>query len=205
MGKFAMGLDNGGTTIKAALFDLAGREIAVASRQTRVIMPRPGYTERDMEDLWRGNCDCVREVLEISGVPRDEIIGVAVCGHGKGLYAWGKNGKPARNGIVSTDNRAWRYPEKWRTDGSFEALYPRLCQQLLACQQVSLLAWLKDNERGGLRRHPVGVFGQGLHQVPPDGRSLQRGHRHLRLGTHGCQERPIRRVDAGTAGDRRGL
>jgi L-xylulokinase len=148
MGKYAIGLDNGGTTIKAALFDLEGREIALASRQTRVIMPCPGYTERDMEDLWRINCECLREVLEKSGVPQVEIIGVAVCGHGKGLYAWGKNGSPARMGIVSTDNRAWRYPEKWRADGSFEALYPQLCQQLLACQQVSLLAWLKDNERG---------------------------------------------------------
>lgn len=33
-----------------------------------------------------------------------------LCGHGKGLYLWGKDGRPVRRGILSSDNRAWRYP-----------------------------------------------------------------------------------------------
>ena len=147
MEKYAIGLDNGGTVCKAALFDMLGHEIAVASRQTPVIMPHSGYTERDMEALWDANCDCVREVLEKSGVSPADIIGLAVCGHGKGLYPWGKDGKPAYNGIVSTDNRAWQYPEKWRNDGTEQKLYPQLCQHLMACQQVSLLAWFKNHNR----------------------------------------------------------
>ena len=35
--KYFMGLDNGGTTTKAALYDVRGREIGVASRDTRPI------------------------------------------------------------------------------------------------------------------------------------------------------------------------
>ncbi len=147
MTRYLIGLDNGGTSSKAALFDTDGREIAVASRQTPVFTPHPGYNERDMEALWLANCECVREVIASSGVTPAAILGIAVCGHGKGLYAWGRDGKPARNGIVSTDNRAWQYPEKWKREGTAERLYPRLCQRLLACQQVSLLAWLKDHER----------------------------------------------------------
>lgn len=147
MNQYAIGLDNGGTVSKAALFNMQGQEIAVVSKQTPLVTPRPGYTERDMQNLWELNCACVREVLQKSGVSPDDIIGIAVCGHGKGLYPWGKNGKPAYNGIVSTDNRAWMYPEKWKKDGTAEKLYPQLCQQLIACQQASLLAWLKDHER----------------------------------------------------------
>ncbi len=147
MNRYTIGLDNGGTSSKAALFDMGGREIAAASRQTPVLTPRPGYNERDMEALWQANCECVREVLSASGIPAEEILGIAVCGHGKGLYAWGRDGKPARNGIVSTDNRAWQYPEKWKREGTAAQLYPQHCQELLACQQVSLLAWLKDHER----------------------------------------------------------
>ncbi|MGI6403375.1 MAG: FGGY-family carbohydrate kinase [Oscillospiraceae bacterium] len=146
MKRYAIGLDNGGTVIKAAVFDLQGQEIAVASRQTPISTPHPGYTERDMEELWLSNCACVRDVLEKSAIDPNAVIGVAVCGHGKGLYPWGKDGKPAYQGIVSTDNRAWRYPEQWRQDGTFERLYPQLCQQLMACQQVSLLAWMKEHE-----------------------------------------------------------
>lgn len=147
MSKYAIGLDNGGTVIKAAIFDMQGKEIAVASRQTPVLTPHPSYTERDMEELWLNNCACVREVLEKAAVHPADIVGLAVCGHGKGLYPWGKDGKPAYNGIVSTDNRAWKYPEKWYADGTFDKLYPQLCQQLMPCQQVSLLAWMKDHER----------------------------------------------------------
>lgn len=40
--KYFMGLDNGGTTTKAAIYDAKGREIGVASRETRMITPRPG-------------------------------------------------------------------------------------------------------------------------------------------------------------------
>lgn len=145
MKQYAIGLDNGGTVIKAALFDVQGHEICVASRKTPVYSPKPGYIERDMEQLWDANCECIAQVIRDSGVDADQIIGIAVCGHGKGLYLW-DDGKPVRGGIVSTDNRAWRYPLQWKEDGTFDKLYPQLCQQLLACQQVSLLRWMKDHE-----------------------------------------------------------
>ena len=147
MENYVLGIDNGGTVIKAALFSLDGREIAVASRQTVVFNPRPGFTERNMDELWEQNCACIRQVIADSGINPAVIVGVGVCGHGKGLYPWGKNGKPAYNGIISTDNRAWQYPEKWKAEGTFDTLYPRLCQQIMACQPVSLLAWMKENER----------------------------------------------------------
>lgn len=143
---YLMGLDNGGTVIKAALFDLSGEEIAVAGRKTEMLTPKPGYTERDMESLWLANCACVREVLEKSGIRPSDVLGLAVCGHGKGLYPWGKHGTPAYRGIVSTDNRGWKYPEKWKADGTYSRFYPLLCQNIMACQQLSLLAWLKDHE-----------------------------------------------------------
>lgn len=145
MKRYAIGLDNGGTMTKAALFDLEGNELLVASRKTPVFSPRPGYSERDMEELWQANCECIREVLERSDIPPEEILGLAVCGHGKGLYLWGKDGKPAYNGIGSTDNRAWQIVERWYADGTHARAYPQLCQQLLACQQAALLKWMKEH------------------------------------------------------------
>ena len=147
MGQYVMGLDNGGTSTKAAIFDLQGREIATAGKQTSMITPKSGYTERDMEELWLANCDCIKRALEKAGIDGKDVLGIAVCGHGKGLYPWGKDGKPAYNGIISTDSRAWKYPEKWHESGVYDEVHDRLCQEFMACQQVSLLAWLKDHER----------------------------------------------------------
>jgi L-xylulokinase len=147
MAKYVAGFDNGGTMIKAAIFDLTGREIVTKGIHTAVLMPKPGWTERDSEELWQHNCACMKEALAASGIDPADIIGVSACGHGKGLYTWGKDGKPAYNGIVSTDGRAWAYPEKWYKAGLPQKFYSRICQKILASQQISLLAWLKDHER----------------------------------------------------------
>ena len=147
MSQYAIGLDNGGTMTKAAIFDMKGQELGVVSKATHIHTPKPGYTERDMEALWQVNCACIKEVLEKTGISPVDVVGLAVAGHGKGLYAWGKDGKPAYPGIVSTDNRAWRYPQKWKENGIFKSQYPKLCQQVLACQQLAILAWMKDHDR----------------------------------------------------------
>ncbi len=111
MKEYFLGIDNGGTLTKAVLFDGRGNEIAGASRKVPMIMPQPGFTERDMDVLWGANCEVIREVVDRAGVRAEEIQGVACTGHGKGLYLWGRDEKPAYNGIVSTDTRAWEYPE----------------------------------------------------------------------------------------------
>lgn len=111
-----------------------------------MITPVPGFVERDMEEMWQANCAVIAEVLKKTGVPADAVAGVAVCGHGKGLYLWGKDGRPVRNGIISTDNRAYAYPVKWRADGTEAKAFARSCQHVMACQPVALLAWLQDHE-----------------------------------------------------------
>ncbi|MDR1796051.1 MAG: carbohydrate kinase [Clostridiales Family XIII bacterium] len=153
--KYAIGLDNGGTNIKAALFDAEGNEICVRGVDALASSPRPGYIERDMEALWGQNCACLRALAEAAaaaGVAPGDIAGLSLSGHGKGLYAWGRDGRPAYAGILSADNRAWEYPERWRAGGVQDALYPKLCQQILPGQQASLLAWMKDHERAAYDR-----------------------------------------------------
>jgi L-xylulokinase len=144
--QYLVGLDNGGTVIKAALFTLDGKEVATASRSTDLLTPQPGWTERDMMVMWEQNCACIREVISKTGVKNTEIAGIGACGHGKGLYPWGKDGKPAYNGIISTDNRAWKEVDDWKADGTHKAQYDKLCQQLMPCQPLPILAWFKKHK-----------------------------------------------------------
>ena len=148
MQTYFLGIDNGGTLTKAVLFDSHGATIAEASRKVPMIMREPGFTERDMNALWQANCEVIREIATGSGIPAEEIQGVACTGHGKGLYLWGRDDTPAYNGIVSTDTRAWMYPERWEKDGTAERIFKKTFQKILACQPVSLLRWFKDNRPG---------------------------------------------------------
>ncbi|MGI6578873.1 MAG: FGGY-family carbohydrate kinase [Saccharofermentanales bacterium] len=144
--KYLMGVDNGGTFAKAALFDVDGNQIASAGLPTNTLTPKPGYTERDMNELWQVNAKVIKDTIKKSGVSAEDIIGISFSGHGKGLYLINADGEPAYSGIPSTDARAWSYVEKWNQDGTAEKVYEKTYQNILATQPVSLLAWLKDNE-----------------------------------------------------------
>lgn len=144
--RYYLGLDNGGTTTKAALFTVDGKEVHVSSVSTAMITPKPGFVERDMEEMWQANCIVVQAVLKETGINPADVAGVGICGHGKGLYLWGQDGKPVRNGIISTDNRAYAYPVQWQKNGVEERVFERSCQHIMACQPAALLAWLRDHE-----------------------------------------------------------
>lgn len=143
---YFIGLDNGGTATKAAVFDSNGKELGSYGVSTASITPKPGFVERDMEEMWRANCTVVKGALEKTGVSAEDVAGLGISGHGKGLYLWGKDDKPLRNGIISTDNRAWKYQVEWAKDGTEEKAFQISYQHVMACQPVALLAWLKDNE-----------------------------------------------------------
>ncbi|MBQ7535184.1 MAG: carbohydrate kinase [Stomatobaculum sp.] len=144
--RYYIGLDNGGTATKAAVFDEKGREIGTCGVATKAITPKPGFVERDMEEMWDANCAVVKGVLEKTGIDPADVAGLGISGHGKGLYLWGKDDKPARNGIISTDNRAYKYPLEWKANGIEEMAFHRSLQHSMACQPTALLSWLRDNE-----------------------------------------------------------
>jgi len=141
-----IGIDNGGTLCKAVLYDKNGKQLFCASEELVMLTPASGYTERDMEELWRANCRILRRIAEESGADMSVVKGVACTGHGKGLYLWGKDNRPAMHGIISTDTRAWEYPEQWIKNGTADQVFEKTYQKILACQPASLLCWVRDNK-----------------------------------------------------------
>lgn len=150
--KYYIGIDNGGTATKAAIYDETGREVAVAATETEQCASLPGHAERDMDDMWRANCRVIREAVSRAGIRPEEIRAAACCGHGKGLYLWGKDGRPVREGILSADTRAMDYAERWKQDGTNDRAFRLSLQNVMACQPAALLAWLRDHEPEAMER-----------------------------------------------------
>ncbi len=86
MAKYLMGVDNGATVSKAALFTLEGKEVGVASEKTEMLTPKPGFIERDMVAMWKATADSIKKVITQAKVDPGEICCVACTGHGNGLY-----------------------------------------------------------------------------------------------------------------------
>ncbi len=146
MPQYLLGIDNGGTMAKAAVFTTDGKEIAVATRKSEMLDVKPGWAEFDMNTTWTNTTGAIKEVLEKSGVDPAEIACVACTGHGNGLYLVDEAGKPVRNAIGSADGRAREFIEQWGSDGTAERILPKTTQAIWPAQPNALLRWLRDNE-----------------------------------------------------------
>ncbi|MDD6094905.1 MAG: carbohydrate kinase [Clostridia bacterium] len=142
--KYLLGIDNGGTVSKAALFDLCGNQVMKKSVQIPIISHQDGFTERNLSQVKKANFDLIRDICEECD---GEIVSVGLTGHGKGLYVLGDGGEFIYNGIGSTDRRAIEYEVRWNSDDTARRIYGKTAQKVVGCQPVALLRWLKDNER----------------------------------------------------------
>lgn len=143
--RYFVGIDNGGTFSKAAVFDETGTQIAVETVHTTTPEGKGGCSERNMDELWNANVQAIRNVLIKSKIPANHIAAVSLSGHGKGAYLTDKEGNPIC-GITSQDVRARQIVSRWKQNGTAEAVYKKTMQAILPCQPVSLLAWLQENE-----------------------------------------------------------
>ncbi|MBI5030307.1 MAG: carbohydrate kinase [Chloroflexi bacterium] len=146
MEKYLLGVDSGSTVTKAALFDLRGKEIAVASCQSNTDYPHPGWTERDMDVLWQTTATAIRAVLTKSQIKPEQIAGIGNTGHGNGLYLLDKTGQSLRPGIQSMDTRASEILVEWNQRDLHAKVFPFTIQSFWPAQPNALLAWIKRNE-----------------------------------------------------------
>ncbi|MBI9018697.1 MAG: carbohydrate kinase [Phycisphaerae bacterium] len=146
MTKYLLGIDNGGTVCKVGLFDLAGKELAIASNKTDVFSPKPDFFELDIEKMWLGTANAIKTVLDKTKIDPGDIVCIAGAGHGNGLYLIDENGKAIGNGIMSTDSRSKDLIKKWQSKNVHDKIYQSTGQSLWPGMTPAILAWLKENE-----------------------------------------------------------
>ncbi|MBB5193560.1 L-xylulokinase [Silvimonas terrae] len=145
---YYLGLDCGGTLIKAGIYDETGHEYAVARSALDTISRQPGWQERNLANLWHHAAAVIHKAIASSGLPACAISGVGISAQGKGVYLLDRQGQVLRDGILSSDQRALDIVRTWQQDGIPEQLYPHTLQTLWTGHPVSLLRWLKLNEPG---------------------------------------------------------
>ncbi|MBN6067100.1 carbohydrate kinase [Aggregatibacter actinomycetemcomitans] len=152
--KYYLGIDCGGTFIKAALFAENGKLYGVQRKNVPLISEQSGYAERDMDELWHITTDVIRTTIENSGVNPKEIKGVGISAQGKGAFLLDKQNKPLGRAILSSDQRSLEIVKRWQAESIPEKLYPITRQTLWTGHPVSILRWLKEYEPE--RYHRIG-------------------------------------------------
>lgn len=178
MNDFWLGIDCGGTYLKAGLYNSQGREVAIERQALQTISPLPGYAERDMAALWRACAETIAALLRRSGIDGRQVKGVGISAQGKGLFLLDKNDRPLGNAILSSDRRAMAIVQRWQREGLPQKLYPFTRQTLWTGHPLSLLRWVKEN--APQRYAQIGC--------------VMMGHDYLRwclTGVKGCEESNI--------------
>ncbi|EKA7107279.1 carbohydrate kinase [Salmonella enterica] len=143
---FWLGIDCGGTYLKAGLYDAEGHEHGIHRQSLQTLSPFPGYAERDMHQLWQQCVATIAGLLKQTGVSGGQIKGIGISAQGKGLFLLDKQNRPLGNAILSSDRRALNIVERWQQDGIPQKLYPVTRQTLWTGHPASLLRWIKEHE-----------------------------------------------------------
>jgi L-xylulokinase len=147
-----MGIDIGGTMVKAALFDLTGREIAVEGRKLTILYPGQDMNERSIEEAEKMTYEVIRLVIARAEVSADDILAIGVTGQANGAYMFDADGKPVHDAVMSGDARAKDYIKKWYADGTHDKVFPKIRQAIWPGNVPAIIAWFKDNDPETLAR-----------------------------------------------------
>lgn len=155
-----LGIDEGTTAVKAALFDGELNEVAHARRELAVSHPRAGWVEQDPEAILEAVVDAVAEVLERAD--GREVTAAGLDHQGESVLAW-----DAHSGRALTPVVVW---QDKRHEARLAALPPTVVERsglpLDPYFSAGKLAWLlaesepvrRAREAGTLRLGTVDAF-----------------------------------------------
>jgi len=100
-GIYLVGVDIGTMGTKAAVFDESGRLLGDAFEESRLIYPRAGWVEQDMEDMYGSCLRTIKAAVEKAGIEPRQVASIAVDGQMAGI------GGVAENGMASIRYDSW--------------------------------------------------------------------------------------------------
>ncbi|SET02765.1 FGGY-family carbohydrate kinase [Thorsellia anophelis] len=143
---YYIGIDSGGTFLKAALYSADGVQHAIAKKAVHNIYEQPGWVERDLTDYWHDFVSVIKDLLQQFKGNVLDIKGLSISAQGKGVYLLDKQGHPLGHGITSADGRSIQIVKTWLSAGLNKKIYPVTKQTLWTGHPVSILRWLKEHQ-----------------------------------------------------------
>lgn len=143
--RYLIGIDAGNTSSKVVLFDELGEIISSSSTSSMRFERRADKLEEfDLSVLWNLISDCIKRVIDNSGVDSKDIKGIGVTSFGNGLVFLGKDGEIIAPGVFSNDYRANNIIDLYDKEGSLDKINNIVKGDLFAGEPGPLLRWYKE-------------------------------------------------------------
>jgi glycerol kinase len=152
-----LGIDEGTTGVKAALFDERLRPLREARRDKVNRHPRPGWVEQDGEEVLAAVVEAVAELLEDAP---GEVVACGLDHQGESVLAWdAESGSPLTPIVVWQDKRSQEVLDRL---GDHEEEIKRLSGLPFDPYfSAAKLAWLLEHDNGVQRARDAGTLRMG--------------------------------------------
>jgi glycerol kinase len=159
---YLLAFDAGTTSVRAIVFDRAGRIRAVAQKDIRQIFPQPGWVEQDPQEIWFSQITVAVEALGRARIRPSDIAGVGITNQRETTVVWDrKTGDAVYNAIVWQDRRTAPACDALRAAGHDRLVRNRTGLLLDAYFSGTKIAWILDHVPGVRARAEAGdlLFG----------------------------------------------
>src|SRR4051794_14730762 len=152
-----LGVDEGTTGVKAALFDERLRPVREARRDKVNRHPKPGWVEQDGEEVLQAVVEAVGELLESA---EEEVVACGLDHQGESVLAWdAETGKPLSPIVVWQDKRSQEVLERMTADE--EAIRVRSGLPFDPYFSAAKLAWLLEHDQSVAAARDAGTLRMG--------------------------------------------
>jgi glycerol kinase len=155
--RLVLGVDEGTTAVKAALFDEQLRPVREARRDKRMRHPQPGWDEQDGDEVLAAVVDAVAELL---ADPPGEVVACGLDHQGESVLAWDAHtGAPLSPIVVWSDKRSQEVLD--RLADAEDEVKQRSGLPLDPYFSAAKLAWLLEHHDGVARAREAGTLRMG--------------------------------------------
>src|SRR6185436_17160671 len=121
-----LALDQGTTSSRAIVFDVAGAIRAVAQKEFTQHFPQPGWVEHDPEEIWATQVAVAGEAIARAGLQARDIAAIGITNQRETTVVWDRaSGKPLANAIVWQDRRTAAFCDSLRAAGKAQLIADR--------------------------------------------------------------------------------
>src|SRR5579862_293948 len=155
-------IDQGTTSTRFMLFDLAGRIVATAQKEHAQIYPAAGWVENDPAEIWRCTEEVIAEALQRANVRASEVAAVGIANQRETTILWNrKTGRPIANAIVWQDTRVADYVAEFARNGGQDRFRAHTGLPLSTYFSALKIRWLLEHVPGVREQAQAGevIFG----------------------------------------------
>lgn len=143
--KYIIGIDQSTQGTKALLFNKDGILIGRCDKPHKQIVNKLGWVEHDAEEIYQNTIQVVKDLVEKTGIEKNNILGVGISNQRETALAWNLDGTPIYNAIVWQCARAEAICQTLKDEGYAEMIKSHTGLHLSPYFSAAKIAWILEH------------------------------------------------------------